>query len=71
MRSIDRLERRRRAANIVLHDGSHLDSSANRAPSVAAASQLIARYQASHRFVTVDAWSSSSSPVAVEENQNR
>ena len=56
MRSIDRLERRRRAANIVLHDGSHLDSTANRAPSVAAAGQLIARYQASHRFVTVDAW---------------
>ena len=56
MRTIDRLERRRRAANIVLHDGSHLDSLANRAPSVAAAGQLIAHYQASHRFVTVDAW---------------
>jgi hypothetical protein len=40
----------------VLHDGSHLDRLANRAPSVAAAGQLIARYQASHRFVTVDAW---------------
>ncbi len=55
-RKIDHLERRGFAANIVLHDGSHMDPTANRAPSVAAAAQLIARYKASHRFVTVDEW---------------
>lgn len=55
-RVIDRLQRRGRAANIVLHDGSHLDPAANRAPSMAAADQLIARYKPTHRFVTVDAW---------------
>jgi peptidoglycan/xylan/chitin deacetylase (PgdA/CDA1 family) len=53
---IDRLERRGRAANIVLHDGNHLDMAANRGPSMAAAGQLLARYKESHRFVTVDAW---------------
>jgi peptidoglycan/xylan/chitin deacetylase (PgdA/CDA1 family) len=56
MGKIDRLERREFAANIVLHDGSHMDPAANRAPSVAAAAQLISRYKESHRFVTVDAW---------------
>jgi peptidoglycan/xylan/chitin deacetylase (PgdA/CDA1 family) len=55
-RKIDSLARRSQAANIVLHDGGHLDPSANRAPSVAAVGQLIARYQQSHRFVTLDAW---------------
>jgi len=55
-RKIDRLERRGRAANIVLHDGSHRDPAANRGPSMAAAGQLIARYQGTHRFVTLDAW---------------
>jgi peptidoglycan/xylan/chitin deacetylase (PgdA/CDA1 family) len=53
---IDRLYRRGRAANIVLHDGNHLDLAANRAPSIAAAAQLIARYQPTHQFVTVDEW---------------
>lgn len=53
---IDALERRSRAANIVLHDGSHLDPAANRGPSVTAAGQLLARYAATHRFVTLDAW---------------
>lgn len=57
-RGIDRLERRGWAANIVLHDGSHADSAANRGPSVAAAGALCGRYTATHRFVTVDAWSS-------------
>ena len=56
MRKIDRLERQGQAANIVLHDGNHLDPAANRAPSIAAAAQLIARYQPTHEFVTVDAW---------------
>ena len=53
---IDRLYRQGLAANIVLHDGSHADPSADRAPSVAAAAQLIARYQPTHQFVTLDAW---------------
>ena len=55
-RRIERLERRGRAANIVLHDGSHREISANRGPSIAAACQLIARYTGTHRFVTLDAW---------------
>jgi peptidoglycan/xylan/chitin deacetylase (PgdA/CDA1 family) len=55
-RRIDRLQRRGRAANIVLHDGCHLDLGADRGPSVAAAGQLIARYKATHRFVMLDAW---------------
>jgi peptidoglycan/xylan/chitin deacetylase (PgdA/CDA1 family) len=55
---IDRLERRGWAANIVLHDGNHLDPVAFRGPSVAAADALLTRYQATHRFVTLDAWSS-------------
>jgi len=53
---IDRLERRGWAANIVLHDGDHMDLAAYREPSVSAADRLIARYKDSHRFVTVDAW---------------
>lgn len=55
-RKIDRLAQRRRAANVVLHDGGHLDTGAYRAPSLGAAGLLIARYKASRRFVTVDAW---------------
>ena len=57
MRHIDRLERRGWAANIVLHDGSHLNLGADRGPSVAAAEMLVARYKPSHRFVTLEAWS--------------
>jgi len=53
---IDRLERSGCAANIVLHDGNHLDRTARRGPSMAAAGQLLARYKDSHTFVTVDAW---------------
>jgi len=60
-KKIDRLERRGWAANIVLHDGSHLESAANRQPSVTAAGQLIAHYKVSHRFVTLDAWEESAS----------
>lgn len=55
-RKIDSLTRQGRAANIVLHDGGHLDPSAHRGPSVASVGQLIARYRQSHRFVTIDAW---------------
>jgi len=53
---IDRLYRRGYAANVVLHDGNHLTPAANRAPSTAAAAQLIARCQPTHKFVTLDAW---------------
>jgi CDGSH-type Zn-finger protein len=53
---IDRLYRCGLSANIVLHDGSHSDPAADRAPSIAAAAQLIARYQPTHQFVTLDAW---------------
>lgn len=53
---IERHERRGYATNIVLHDGSQHGLDVNRAASVAAAGQLIERYQASHRFVTLDAW---------------
>jgi peptidoglycan/xylan/chitin deacetylase (PgdA/CDA1 family) len=53
---IDLLYRQGQAANIVLHDGSHSNPSADRAPSIAAAAQLIARYQPTHQFVTLDAW---------------
>ena len=53
---IDRLYRQGQAANIVLHDGSHSNPAADRAPSIAAAAQLIARYQPTHQFVTLDAW---------------
>jgi peptidoglycan/xylan/chitin deacetylase (PgdA/CDA1 family) len=53
---IDQLQRRSRASNIVLHDGNHRDRSGNRGPSVAAAGKLLARYKATHRFVTLDAW---------------
>ena len=53
---IDRLGRRGRAGNIVLHDGSHADPAANRGPSTLAAGMLCAQYKATHRFVTLDAW---------------
>jgi len=53
---IDRLRRQGQAANIVLHDGSHSDPAANRAPSIAAAAQLITHYKPTHRFVTISAW---------------
>ncbi len=55
---IDRLTRRGRAANVVLHDGGHLDRRAYRAPSLTAAGMLVARYKTTHRFVTLDAWQS-------------
>lgn len=55
-RRIDALERRGYAANIVLHDGSHLDPAANREPSVTAAGRLLLRYKDSHRFVRIDEW---------------
>lgn len=53
---IDRLHAHGRAANIVLHDGGHLEPAANRSASVAAADALLARYAPTHEFVTLDAW---------------
>lgn len=56
MEKIDRLTSKGSAANIVLHDGGHLDAGAFREPSITAAGMLAARYKTTHRFVTVDAW---------------
>lgn len=53
---INSLQRRGRAANIVLHDGSHHGQGADRGPSVGAAQQLLDHYASSHRFITLDAW---------------
>jgi peptidoglycan/xylan/chitin deacetylase (PgdA/CDA1 family) len=53
---IERLGRRGRAANIVLHDGGHLEQGVDRGASVAAAGMLVARYRQIQRFVRVDAW---------------
>ena len=55
-RTIDRLTRRGRAANIVLHDGGHKERTAMRASSIAAAGQLVNSYKKTHKFVALDAW---------------
>jgi peptidoglycan-N-acetylglucosamine deacetylase len=65
MRKIGRNERHGFATTIVLHDGNHLDPAANRAPSTAALSQLIAHYKPSHQFVTLDAWCLSTYPSKI------
>lgn len=57
MAKIDRNHDRGWATNIVLHDGGHLELCAYRGPSVSAAEQLVAHYGATHRFVTLNAWS--------------
>ncbi|MBW8870594.1 MAG: polysaccharide deacetylase family protein [Acidobacteriales bacterium] len=57
MDKIDRNQRRGYASNIVLHDGNHLSQGADRGPSVAATEQLLERYDRTHSFVTLDAWS--------------
>lgn len=56
-RKVDRLVRRGWAANIVLHDGGHLEPQANREASVSAAGRLLERYAGTRRFVTVEQWS--------------
>jgi peptidoglycan/xylan/chitin deacetylase (PgdA/CDA1 family) len=53
---VDRLHSCGFAANIVLHDGGHLEPTANREPSITAAGQLLERYAKTHRFVTVTEW---------------
>jgi len=45
-----------RAANIVLHDGGHLDPRSNRRPSVHAAGLLLERCAKQRTFVTAEAW---------------
>jgi len=54
---IDAMTRRGHATNIVLHDGSHRAQGTNREPSVNAAWQLLAKFKAKYRFVTLDEWS--------------
>jgi peptidoglycan-N-acetylglucosamine deacetylase len=53
---VDKLYSRGSAANIVLHDGGHLEPTANREPSITAAGQLLERYAKTHKFVTVEEW---------------
>jgi peptidoglycan/xylan/chitin deacetylase (PgdA/CDA1 family) len=53
---IETNSRRGWASNIVLHDGGHRGLGANRGPSVNAAAQLLTSYEATRRFVTLDAW---------------
>jgi len=55
-RKIESAIRHGRAANVVLHDGSHRQLGTNREPSVRAAGMLLERFAKSQRFVTVDAW---------------
>lgn len=54
---IEGLGRRGRAANIVLHDGGHLEAAAKREASVATARMVVSRFGQTHRFVRLDAWS--------------
>lgn len=56
VRKIEAAKQNGRAANVVLHDGGHLQLGADRRPSVTAAGMLLDRFAKSHRFVTVDAW---------------
>lgn len=53
---VDAAHRSGHAANIVLHDGGHLQLGINRGPSVNAAKLLLERYAASRKFVTVESW---------------
>lgn len=53
---IDANQQHGRAANIVLHDGSHYGLGADRGPSVFSAGQLLAHYTRTHKFLTLDAW---------------
>jgi len=55
-RTVDGLERRGFAANVVLHDGGQAGLGANRGPSVGAAGMLLEKYTGKRTFVTVDAW---------------
>lgn len=57
IRGISRNQQRRRASNVLLHDGGHLALNAPRTASVEATDRLITHYkQAGAKFVTVDSW---------------
>jgi len=51
---VERLTRNGRAANVVLHDGGHLDLAVDRGPSIAAAGLLMEKLTPSHKFVRLD-----------------
>jgi peptidoglycan/xylan/chitin deacetylase (PgdA/CDA1 family) len=53
---VERLAARGVAANVVLHDGGHLEPRANRGPSVRAAGALLERFAKEKKFVTVGEW---------------
>jgi peptidoglycan/xylan/chitin deacetylase (PgdA/CDA1 family) len=53
---IEGLGRRGWAANVVLHDGGHLERTADRGASVAAAGRLVERFIGTRGFVRVDGW---------------
>jgi peptidoglycan/xylan/chitin deacetylase (PgdA/CDA1 family) len=56
-RGIERNRSRKRASNVLLHDGGHLGIGQPRMPSVDATDFLLKRYKlAGMRFVTVDHW---------------
>jgi peptidoglycan/xylan/chitin deacetylase (PgdA/CDA1 family) len=44
------------AANVVLHDGSHLTPTAYRGPSITATKRIISQYKRLKKFVTVEDW---------------
>jgi len=60
-KKIDHLNSKGQAANIVLHDGGHLDAAVFREPSITAADRLVACYKATHRFVLLDEWAPAAS----------
>lgn len=53
---IDALTQRGWAANVVLHDGGHLDPAAERGASVMAAGMIASHYGKARRFVTLETW---------------
>jgi peptidoglycan/xylan/chitin deacetylase (PgdA/CDA1 family) len=53
---VNGLTRSGRAVNVVLHDGGHRAQGTDRGPSVSAAQRLMARYEGTHRFVTLREW---------------
>ncbi|HEY3707486.1 MAG TPA: polysaccharide deacetylase family protein [Terracidiphilus sp.] len=63
-RKVDALGRGGRSATVVLHDGGHLDPSAARGPSVAAAEKLMGRYSGVRRFVTAEYLQWGPTPIA-------
>jgi peptidoglycan/xylan/chitin deacetylase (PgdA/CDA1 family) len=56
-RGIERNQSRKRASNVLLHDGGHLGIGQPRLPTVEATSRLLERYKpAGMKFVTVSDW---------------